>query len=265
MDNHLKIIAGFKEGESFVKDLYVTLPFRVVSVGQRKKDKKLYQMVMSSSPGILDGDHYHLDIKLEEKSSLQLQSQSYQRLFNMRDKALQDMKVTMEDNTSFAYVPHPIVPHEDSNFTSKAKIHIGKNSQIIISEIITCGRKHYGEVFKLKRFQNLMEIYHDDKLVVKDNVVIEPDLIPISSIGNLEQYTHQGTLIFYSTKEDVDKNGLIEQIVEAAAQYIEEMEVGVSAMEDNGFVVRALGHGGELMYNFFLYIQEILWDLDKNN
>jgi urease accessory protein len=262
MDSYLKIIAGFKGGESYVKDLYVSLPFRVVSVGQRKSDKKLYQMVMSSSPGILDGDHYHLDVTLEKGAALQLQSQSYQRLFNMQDKALQELNVSMEDETSFAYVPHPIVPHEDSNFKSKANIHIGKNSQIIISEIITCGRKHSGEVFKLKRFQNVMEIYHNNKLVVKDNVLIQPDMIPVSSIGNQEQYTHQGTLIFYSTKANVDKNGLIELIIEATAQHHEEMEAGVSTMEDNGFVVRALGYGGEVMYNFFLHIQEILFSLE---
>ncbi len=262
MDSRLHIIAGFKDGGSYVKDLYVSLPFRVVSVGQRKSDNKLYQMVMTSSPGILDGDHYQLDIELEKDSSLQLQSQSYQRLFNMKDKAVQELNVKMDDNTSFAYVPHPVVPHEDSNFQSKANIQIGKNSQIIISEIITCGRKHYGEVFKLKRFQNLMEIYHENKLVIKDNVVIQPDLIPISSIGNLEQYTHQGTLIFYSTKNNVDKNSLVETIVELAEKHKEAMEVGVSTMEDNGFVVRALGHGGELMYNLFLQVQEVLWSLE---
>ncbi|MDV7698021.1 urease accessory protein UreD [Chryseobacterium soli] len=262
MDSHLKITAGYKEGKSYVKDLYVTLPFRVVSVGQRKNDHKLYQMIMSSSPGILDGDHYHLDIALEKGSSLQLQSQSYQRLFNMKDKALQEMTISMQDDTSFAYVPHPVVPHEDSNFKSKAKIHIGNNSQIIISEIITCGRKHYGEVFKLKRFQNIMEIYHEDQLIVKDNVLIQPEVIPISSIGNLEEYTHQGTLIFYSTKENVDKTNLVEMMYKAAEAHHEEMEIGVSAMENDGFVIRALGHGGEIMYNFFLYVQEILWALE---
>ncbi|MCS3529355.1 urease accessory protein UreD [Chryseobacterium sp. JUb7] len=265
MDSHLKIAAGFKNGKSYIKDLYVSLPFRVVSVGQRKNDNKLYQMVMSSSPGILDGDHYYLDINLEKGASLQLQSQSYQRLFNMKDKAVQELNVLMEDDTSFAYVPHPVVPHEDSNFKSQARIDIGKNSQLIISEIITCGRKHYGEVFKLKRFQNLMEIYHENKLIIKDNVLIQPDLIPINSIGNLEKYTHQGTLIFYSTKAGVEKDNLIETIVESAEQYKDEMEVGVSAMEENGFVVRALGHGGEVMYNFFLHVQDILWDLDKTN
>lgn len=262
MDSRLHIIAGFKYGKSYVKDLYVSLPFRVVSVGQRKNDNKLYQMVMSSSPGILDGDHYHLDIDLEQGSSLQLQSQSYQRLFNMKDKAVQELSICMEDDTSFAYVPHPVVPHEDSNFKSVAKIHIGKNSQIIISEIITCGRKHYGEVFKLKRFQNLMEIYHEEKLVIKDNVLIEPDRIPINSIGNLEQYTHQGTLIFYSTKDNVKKEELVEMIVAKAEIHENEMEIGVSAMENNGFVIRALGHGGEVMYNFFVQVQEILWSLE---
>lgn len=262
MDSRLNITAGYKAGKSYVRDLYVTLPFRVVSVGQRKNDNKLYQMIMSSSPGILDGDHYHLEISLEKGASLQLQSQSYQRLFNMKDKATQQINISLQDETSFAYVPHPVVPHEDSNFTSKVRVQIGKNSQIIISEIITCGRKHYGEVFKLKRFQNLMEIYHENKLMVKDNVLIQPEIIPIRSIGNLEQYTHQGTLIFYSTKESVDKEKLVEAVIEAAESHCGELEIGVSVMENNGFVLRALGHGGEVMYNFFLEVQEILWSLE---
>ena len=193
---------------------------------------------------------------------MQLQSQSYQRLFNMKDKAVQELNVLLEDETSFAYVPHPVVPHEDSNFKSSTKIHVGKNSQIIISEIITCGRKHYGEVFKLKRFQNLTEIYHENKLVIKDNVLIQPDLIPINSIGNLEQYTHQGTFIFYSTKSNMKKEELIEMIINSAEVHQNDMETGVSSMENNGFVIRALGNGGEIMYNFFLSVQEILWSLE---
>lgn len=261
MDSRLHIIAGHKAGKSYVKDLFVSPPFRVVSVGQRKNDNKLYQIVMSSSPGILDGDRYQLDIELEKGSALQLQSQSYQRLFNMKDEAVQQLNISMEDNTSFAYVPHPVVPHEDSNFKSKANINIGENSQVIMAEIITCGRKHYGELFKLKKFQNLTEIYHKDKLMVKDNVLIQPDLIPIKSIGNLEEYTHQGTLIFYSTKKDLNKNDLIE-IIYTQIESQHEMEIGISAMENNGFIVRALGNGGEVMYNFFLKVQDILWELE---
>jgi urease accessory protein len=57
-------------------------------------------------------------------------------------------------------------------------------------------------------------------------------------------------LIFYSTRNDINKDQLIETIVEDSERFKGEMEIGVSVMENNGFVVRALGHGGEVMYNF---------------
>ncbi len=161
---------------------------------------------------------------------------------------------------SFAYVPHPVVPHENSNFKSSAAITIGENSQIIISEIITCGRKHSGEVFKLKRFQNLTKIYHQNKLVVKDNVLIQPDLIPISSIGILENYTHQGSFIFFSTKSETDKVALVETLLETAKKHTN-VEIGISVLDGNGFVIRALSQGGEAMYNYFLAAQDLLWEL----
>lgn len=262
MDCNLSLTTGYKHGGSYVKDLYVTLPFRVVSVGQRMTDNHLYQMVMSSSPGILDGDNYYIDISLEKGSTLQLQSQSYQRLFNMLDKATQEINVTMDEDTSFAYVPHPLVPHKSANFQSKTKITIGKNSQVIMGEIITCGRKHHGEIFELTRFQNLTEIYHDGCLVVKDNVVIQPDLIPLNTIGNLDNYTHQGTLIFYSTKETVELDVLIDLIHSESKKYGLDMEIGLSALQYNGFVLRAMGNEGEKMFKLFLEVQETLWKLN---
>jgi urease accessory protein len=262
MNSHLNIIAGYKQGKSYIKELYVTPPFRVVSVGQTKNDNKLYQIIMSSSPGILDGDQYQLEIALEKGAWLQLKSQSYQRLFTMKDKAVQRFNILMEDETNFSYVPHPVVPHKDSSFKSKTTIHIAKNSSITIGEIITCGRKHFGEVFELKSFHNLVEIYHNNKLILKDNVLIQPDLIPIESIGNLEQYTHQGTLIFYSTKDNVNKEELVEKIVHTAENFQSEIEIGISTMEHTGFVLRAVGNGGEVMYKFFLFVQEMLWSLE---
>ena len=260
MECRLDIVAGYKEGKSFVKNLYVGKPFRVVSVGQRKLDNKLYQMTMTSSPGILNGDEYILNIDVEDNAALQLQSQSYQRLFNMDDEATQKLTINIHNNASFAYVPYPVVPHENSNFKSSAAITIGENSQIIISEIITCGRKHSGEVFKLKRFQNLTKIYHQNKLVVKDNVLIQPDLIPISSIGILENYTHQGSFIFFSTKPETDKVTLVETLLETAKKHTN-VEIGISVLDGNGFVIRALSQGGEAMYNYFLAAQDLLWEL----
>lgn len=254
----LKIEVEEREGQSFLRDAYVTQPFRIVPVGQYKSDGASYLMIMSSSPGILSGDMYDIQVNVKENARLQLQSQSYQRLFNMEDSASQVMQVKMHKNTSFSYVPHPVVPHEESTFKSHNIIHIEDNCDLTISEIITCGRKHYGEAFKYAHFQNLVEVYHHDRLILKDNVLLKPDIMPLASLGLLEGYTHQGTLIYVTTKP--------EEVLDHIEHFYKELEgledvsFGISDLQANGFVIRILGNGGEQMFDFFKKVQSFLWE-----
>ena len=258
MVSTLKIEVEEREGQSFLRDAYVSQPFRIVPVGQYKSDGASYLMIMSSSPGILSGDAYDIQVNVKENARLQLQSQSYQRLFNMEDSASQVMNVQMKKGTSFSYVPHPVVPHEASTFKSYNKITIDDDCDLTISEIITCGRKHYGEEFKYAHFQNLVEVYHHDRLILKDNVLLKPEIMPLESMGLLEGFTHQGTLIYLNTR-----NEDIEDKIEYFFKELEELEdvsFGVSALQAKGFVIRILGNGGEQMFDFFRKVQAVLWE-----
>lgn len=258
MDCRLKITAGYRAGKSYMKDVFVSPPFRVVPVGQTMSDDAAYLMVMSSSPGILDGDHYDLHVEVEENARLQLQSQSYQRLFTMEGGASQQMQIVLNDNSSFAYVPHPIVPHANSTFRSIAKVEMGENCHLLMSEIITCGRKHHGEVFRFRHFQNLVEIWHRNRLILKDNVLLQPDLMQLGAMGQLEGYTHQGTLMYINTKK-LSVDDLIEQFQEMLDGE-PDMQCGISRIQRDGFVVRCLGNGGEQIYDCFQRIQNHVWD-----
>ena len=258
MISTLKIEVEERNGESFLRDAYVTQPFRIVPVGQYKSDGAAYLMIMSSSPGILSGDNYDIQVTVKENARLQLQSQSYQRLFNMEKSASQIMMVEMQPGSSFSYVPHPLVPHEDSTFKSHNIIDMADGCELTMSEIITCGRKHSGEVFKYAHFQNLIEVYHRDRLILKDNVLLKPELMPLNAMGLLEGYTHQGTLVYLNTK-----NEAVETYTDVLYKELEELEgvtFGISALEANGFVIRILGHGAEQMFDFFRKVQDILWE-----
>lgn len=257
MDSKLNIVTGCRDGKSYMKDVFVSPPFRVVPVGQLKKDGGAYLMLTSSSPGILSGDHYYMDILVEKNARLQLLSQSYQRLFNMDGQATQNFTVKMEPNTSFFYVPHPIVPHENSTFVGTNTIYIDDDCDFMMGEIITCGRKHHGEVFKYSRFQNKTEVIHKQKLIFKDNILLRPETIPLDAIGSLEEFTHQGTLIYLNTK-NIKTENFIEEIYERLS-HEKELEFGISSLQNDGFVVRALGFGGEQIFNCFQEIQEKIW------
>lgn len=258
MVSTLKIEVEKREEQSFLRDAYVTQPFRIVPVGQYKSDGACYLMIMSSSPGILSGDAYDIQVNIKENARLQLQSQSYQRLFNMEDCASQVMRVKMQKGSSFSYVPHPVVPHEDSTFKSHNIIHLEEDCDLTISEIITCGRKHYGEAFKYAHFQNLLEVYHHDRLILKDNVMLKPEIMPLESLGLLEGFTHQGTFIYLNTRaEDVLDH------IEFLYKELEGLEgvlFGISALQAKGFAIRILGNGGEQIFDFFKKVQTVLWE-----
>jgi urease accessory protein len=257
MDSKLHITAGCRNEISYMKDVFVSPPFRVVPVGQLKKDGGAYLMITSSSPGILSGDRYLMDILVEENARLQLLSQSYQRLFNMDDHATQKLTVKMEKNTSFSYVPHPIVPHESSTFISTNIIDIEDDCELMLGEIITCGRKHHGEVFKYTHFQNKTEVFHKQKLIFKDNILLRPQTIPLDAIGCLEEFTHQGTLVYLNTK-NIKTEDFIEEIFEMMNEK-DELQFGISSLQNDGFVVRVLAFEGEKIFNCFQEIQEKIW------
>jgi urease accessory protein len=254
----LTIVAGIKEGKCYLKDTFFTHPFKMADVGQYQTDKSLYLMIMSSSPGLLDGDQYNISIKTEAGSRLQLQSQSYQRLYNMQEGASQKVQIELEPGSSLSFVSHPIVPHENSKFKSHTKVYLEDNCELVLTEIITCGRKHSGEIFRFTYFQNLTEIYLKNKLILKDNILLKPDVVPPETIGQWEEFTHQGTFIYINT----DSKPIHSIIGEVQLILAKEkgLNFGISEMAANGFVLRILANGGEQIFNCFKRIQEKLWN-----
>ena len=266
---NLYIKTGFKEGKSILMDSYVSVPFRITNVGQIKEDDCLYMMLGSSSPGLLDTDNHEIDINMEENSRFQLQTQSYQRLYNMKKGSSQITKVKLAPNSAFCYVPHPVVPQENSIFRNHTIIHLEKNCELILSEIITCGRKNsefispdreiFGEIFKFTYFQNVTEIYFNDLLILKDKIILEPQIVPVDTVIQLEGYTHQATFIYLNTGNSSVAYELIAEILKIM-EYEENISFGISKMATNGFVLRVLGNGGEQLFNCFQQVQNFLWE-----
>lgn len=55
MNAQLDIKIGERKGCSFLKEVYFTTPFKVADITEDKTQHALQLMLMSSSPGILDG------------------------------------------------------------------------------------------------------------------------------------------------------------------------------------------------------------------
>jgi urease accessory protein len=255
MKAELNIQVGDRNGNSYLKHSYFTTPFKVANITEDKTQPVLHVMLMSSSPGILDGDAYEMKIEVEKNSSLHLHTQAYQRLFTMKHGASQQMNVYVGDNAFFFYLPHPSVPHEQSIFTSRNNFYLSNNCSFIFGEVLTCGRKLNGEAFLFSKYHSINQIFVNDKLMIKENLLMQPATINVHAIGQLEGYTHQASMIYIEQATDIKK--LQTEILDLLAEE-KNIEYGVTTAPVNGLIIRLLGHGAEQLHNCLKRIAAIL-------
>jgi urease accessory protein len=247
LKHQLQIRAAFKNGATFLKDSFHTQPFKLANITEDKKEGILRLMITSSSPGVLNNDQNHFDITIEENASIHLTTQGFQRIFSKATAASQSVHIRLGNQASFIFLPHPVVPHAASQYVSTNHIEIQKTHHLVWSEIITCGRKLCGEEFKFTKFQNITQIYLDGKLAIKENVVLEPSREPLHTMGLLEGFTHQSTLLFLNDAYDMSPVAI------EGNRFLSEKEdiiFGISRLPVNGLIFRMLGHKGEQLFEF---------------
>ncbi len=217
-----------------------------MNITEDKRGRDLHLMLMNSSPGVLDDDDYEMLIEVVENGSLQLHTQSYQRLFNMQNGAVQKMTVKLQNGASFCYLPHPSVPHEKSSFVAKNNIYLKDSCSLVWGEILTCGRKLNGEVFAFSKYHSITNIFLNQKLIVKENLLMQPSLLSPNLMGQMEGFTHQASLVLYN--ESIDMTVFCDAIYEHLSLQ-EGIEFGVSSLQKNGLVLRLLGYKAEQLYD----------------
>ncbi|MFP5042318.1 urease accessory protein UreD [Parasediminibacterium sp. JCM 36343] len=242
----LHITTALRNGITYLKHSYFTPPLKIANITEDKTVNNLQISIMSSSPGILDGDDYQLKVELDAGCAMQLHTQSYQRLFNMKTGARQLMEVHLKEGATFTYLPHPSVPHENASFVTKSSIYLQAGCSLVWGEVLTCGRKLNGELFQFSKYHSITQVFLQGKLVIKENLLMQPALIDVNAIGQLEGFTHQASLIFLD--ENADCIPLSDGIYEYLSQQ-KGIAFGVTAAPINGLIIRILGYKAEQLYD----------------
>lgn len=245
----LHLETALRGEKTILKKSFCTPPYKLANITEDPQQKALQLMVMSSSPGVLDGDEYDIKISLAKDCCLVWQTQSYQRLFHMQQGATQWVEVNVAEGATFVYLPHPSVPHKGSIYTARNKVHLQNKSALIWSEIVNCGRKLNGEVFQFSVYHSLTEIYINNKLAVKENLLLQPSCMDLGAIGQLEGYTHQATLIFINEATNIKT--LTGQLIACVDDWLAPTDgaFGISALPVNGLVVRIMAYKAELLFD----------------
>lgn len=223
-----------------------------------KNGIKVY--MMSSAPGLLEGDEYQIEINSLENSKFWLTTQSYEKIYpSDRIGAKRTTMINVEKNAYLRYDPLPTIPFVDSIFQANTTVHLAdETSRFTMLEILTAGRIHKqkSEIFAYQQYKSLVDVYKGQKLIYRDNTNFKPRETDMQGFGMYEGYTHLANLLIINFALDNETVKSIRDEIEAAPEIIG----GVTRLATGDSLVRLFGYSGQSLMDFG---NNIITDLEQ--
>ncbi|MCA3555729.1 urease accessory protein UreD [Aestuariivirga sp.] len=177
----LRLGFSVRHGRSVLHDLYRMAPLLVQQA--LYWDEAMPELpicaIISVGGGILQGDRYKIDIRLEEGACAQVNTQSANRIHRMdANYASQHQTVTLAPNAYLEYLPDFTIPYRGSRFISQTDIVIAGDATLLYGEMLMTGRKHHhaDERFGLDLLSMAVSVRRPDgRKLFAEKILIEKD------------------------------------------------------------------------------------------
>ena len=192
------------QGEEAVLDeVQFTAPFKIMEPFREEKDY-LKVMILSASPGIMEGDIQEQHIHVGRGTRLEVCSQAFEKIHRMKSGcARRHIRICQESDSFLYYVPQPAIPFRDSAFDNIVEVELEKeSSRFIFQDILSCGRTAYGECFDYKYYNSLVQVRREGRLIYRDNTRYDPHTLYMEETGMYEGYTHLASLLLCGLSKD---------------------------------------------------------------
>ena len=231
----LKLTAEKRNGRTVITNTEFTSPLKIANPFYR--DNCTEVMMMAASAGILEGDHYDIEMTDKSGASFKFTAQSYTKIFKAESVgASQRVKITVESGGSLVYMPCPVIPFGGSIFDTRTEVHLQEGSSFAMTDILSCGRTAMKERFEFTSYRSRTAVYVGEKLCFLDNQKLIPSEAPLSGVGFFEKRSHVGMMYIYDQNPSIPECEKIEFASTNAAK---------------GVCIRAAADSADEIWHFF--------------
>lgn len=232
-----------KDEGTVLKDVYKSPPFMVMHTFRDRDFAKV--MIMSSSPGILEGDRQAEEFYAKKDSKVLICSQSYEKVYQMPDggHATRDVKIMGDAGSDFIFKLLPMILYKNSDFRETLSIDLKDDARLIFSNCFVAGRVGRGECFEFKSYKTSLDVKLDGKLIYTEKNLVRPSEQHLSELGMMEGYDHFLSMVVVNFKNDEN----LSRIRDIIAKHSEKrgLRGGASLTFRNDIQIRVLGRMGQ--------------------
>lgn len=237
----LELVLGNKDGKTILKKSRSKGLSRISPNMKFGNEKIKTYFLVGLGGGYVEGEEYKNTIELQEDSRAIITTQASTKVYKcLNGKDIkQYTSINIMKNSILEYITDPVILYKDAEYKQFNEIYLDSNSTLIYSDGITSGWSPDGEKFKYSSVMLNTKVYVDNKIVLLDNLLINPKEDDIEGLGYFENYSNFGTLLVIDKR--INKNIIIE-IRKILLDNGLPVEFGISELDINGFVLRVLGN-----------------------
>lgn len=191
--------------------------------------------------GYIEGEKYKNTFKLKDEARAIITTQASSKVYKCVNniKTEQETIIELGRNSVLEYITDSVILYKDAIYKQVNNIYLDETSTLIYSDGITAGWSPEGENFKYNSVQLKSNVFVNNKLVLLDNLIVNPNDNDVTKLGFFEEYLNFGTLLVIN--ENIDDK-VIDELRDVIKNLNLPIDFGISRLEVSGFVLRVLGN-----------------------
>lgn len=235
------IVLEQKNGKTVISEKRFNGLIKVSPTIHLDSEKISTYFIVGLGGGYVEGEKYKYSITQKEDTRAIITTQSSTKVYKCENKETteQETIINLEKNSILEYITDSVILYKNAIYKQVNNIYMDDSSTLIYSDGITSGWSKDGDAFQYSNVQLKTNVYLNNKLVLLDNLLLDPKRNDVTKLGFFEGYKNFGTLLV------INKN-INAQTIEDLRNEIKNLNLpiyfGISELEVNGFVLRVLGN-----------------------
>ncbi len=250
-EGELRLTFARQAGNTVLTENYSRPPLQVMrAISDNAQCLCIY--LLSPTGGVVQGDRYHIQIRVGADTHALFTTQSATKVYKMPDDyAEQFIRIDVESGAIFEFVPDAAILFADSDLRQHIEVTLQPGALLLLHEVIMPGRFARGEHLQFLRYVNRIVVRDVQGLLLHDAATIEPLRTNLDTIGVLEGYRCWGSAYLLG---DLKGRGIdAAAFCETHAALFERPDAlgSISPLYRNGIGVRMLSQRLETIYAAF--------------
>ena len=205
------------------------------------REKIATYFLLQLGGGYVEGEKYKNEITLKRGARSIITTQAPNKVYKCPNKLITEQTtfIKLEEDSILEYITDTVILYKDAMYKQVNDIYMANSSTLIYTDGITSGWSPEGEYFQYTSAQLITRVYVDNKIVLLDNLLVNPRENDVTKLGYFEGYKNFGTLLVINKDITIEVIDLLREKIKKLGLPI---DFGISEIEVNGFVLRVLGN-----------------------